>query len=139
MTDFNVYRGDDPFATLVDRIPNVAWPGAYDLYYMDGEDNVLCPKCAREAERIYRDGVLGDMCDWCLTGKLPWEVLELEGYGTGVDCDGRPYSECAFLNNWSWENKLRPQHQAVHWEGEPLVCDECNVEIESAYGAIVEG
>ena len=22
----------------------------------------------------------------------------------------------------------------VHWEGEPIVCDECNKEIESAYG-----
>ena len=26
----------------------------------------------------------------------------------------------------------------VHWEGEPLMCDNCNDEIESAYGPIDE-
>lgn len=26
------------------------------------------------------------------------------------------------------------EHQSVHWEGKPLICEECNAEIESAYG-----
>lgn len=26
----------------------------------------------------------------------------------------------------------------VHWEGEPIMCDECGVEIESAYGPVDE-
>lgn len=29
---------------------------------------------------------------------------------------------------------FRPCAYAVHWEGEPLICDNCNAEIESAYG-----
>ena len=26
-----------------------AWPGGYPVYYIDGEDNVLCPLCAHRA------------------------------------------------------------------------------------------
>lgn len=26
--------------------------------------------------------------------------------------------------------------QHVHWEGDPLICEECNVAIESAYGPV---
>jgi hypothetical protein len=29
---------------------------------------------------------------------------------------------------------LVPQQIAIHWEGAPLVCDECYSDIESAYG-----
>lgn len=27
-----------------------AWPGGYPLYYLDGDNCVLCVKCARESE-----------------------------------------------------------------------------------------
>lgn len=27
----------------------------------------------------------------------------------------------------------------VHWEGEPMQCDDCECEIESAYGPVSEG
>lgn len=26
----------------------------------------------------------------------------------------------------------------IHWEGEPINCDECNTQIESAYGEVTE-
>jgi hypothetical protein len=27
-------------------LPKYAWPGGYPIYYVDGEDNVLCASCA---------------------------------------------------------------------------------------------
>lgn len=30
------------------KLPAWAWPGGYPLYYLDEEDNVLCPKCANK-------------------------------------------------------------------------------------------
>ena len=29
-----------------DKLPKWAWPGGYPLYYLDNENNVLCPACA---------------------------------------------------------------------------------------------
>ena len=29
-------------------LPTHAWPGGYPMFYLDGENNVLCPKCANE-------------------------------------------------------------------------------------------
>jgi len=34
---------------------------------------------------------------------------------------------------WEDEQALKVEPM-VHWEGEPLYCEECNAEIESAYG-----
>ena len=28
------------------KLPFYAWPGCYPLYYIDKENNVLCPECA---------------------------------------------------------------------------------------------
>lgn len=28
-----------------------AWPGGYAIYYIDGENSVLCPTCANESEK----------------------------------------------------------------------------------------
>lgn len=30
------------------QLPACAWPGGYPIYYLDGYDSVLCPKCATE-------------------------------------------------------------------------------------------
>lgn len=34
--------------------------------------------------------------------------------------------------------QFKPIACDIHWEGEPLQCDHCNAEIESAYGPIDE-
>ncbi len=67
------------------QLPAYTCPGGYPLFYLDGHDSTLCPKCATE----------------CLSNDTP---------------------------------SLRPVACAVHWEGEPLSCEECNADIESAYG-----
>ncbi len=33
-----------------------------------------------------------------------------------------------------WDKQWRLVRVDVHWEGEPLICDHCNGQIESAYG-----
>ena len=30
------------------ELPAFAWPGGYPLFYLDSENNVLCPKCAND-------------------------------------------------------------------------------------------
>ena len=30
------------------NLPAYAWPGGYPLFYMDSENNVLCPECANK-------------------------------------------------------------------------------------------
>jgi hypothetical protein len=30
--------------------PAWAWPGGYPLYYLDNENNILCPKCANKED-----------------------------------------------------------------------------------------
>lgn len=62
-------------------------------------------------------------------GKLP-HCTDLGGYPlyyidnhNNVYCD-----ECAT------KSAKEIVASAVHWEGEPHICEECNTEIESAYG-----
>lgn len=54
------------------KLSSYAWPGGYPLYYLDNENNVLCPKCANKdgmstevvaADINYEDGEL--YCDDC--------------------------------------------------------------------------
>jgi len=38
-----------------DHLPAYAWPGGYPLFYMDEENNVLCPRCAfKDKDDEYR-------------------------------------------------------------------------------------
>lgn len=67
------------------QLPSFAWPGGYPLFYLDGENSILCAKCAT-----------------------------------------------ASLDNE--EERRRPVACDAHYEGEPLQCDECYENIESAYG-----
>ena len=30
------------------KLPSYAWPGGYQLFYLDRDNNVLCPACANE-------------------------------------------------------------------------------------------
>jgi len=34
-------------------LPFFAWPGGYPIYYLDGDNCVLCPECAENAVREY--------------------------------------------------------------------------------------
>jgi len=31
------------------KLPSYAWPGGYPMYYLDGENSVLCPVCAEKS------------------------------------------------------------------------------------------
>jgi hypothetical protein len=45
-------------------------------------------------------------------------------------------AKCAtseLYNREGWENE-RPVDCDMHYEGEPMICEECNAEIASAYG-----
>ena len=54
-------------------LPAYAWPGGYPLYYLDKEDNVLCPDCANDNDQfnepIICPGInwedMGLNCDHC--------------------------------------------------------------------------
>lgn len=120
--------GPEPFDTLKQRIVEFAWPGGYPVFYLDGHNDTLCAKCARESEATFCNGVLGDMCDWCLTGKLPWEHFTPDEEGWVA------FEERDFQNNWSHEHKLRPHHQEVNYEDDSMYCAECNKHIKPAYG-----
>lgn len=45
--------------------------------------------------------------------------------------------DCAF-NDAIAGSYFGPYTPAIHWEGDPLFCDECGKEIASAYGPIEE-
>lgn len=38
----------DEFRNDKGELPAFAWPGGYPLFYLDNEDNVLCPHCANK-------------------------------------------------------------------------------------------
>ena len=66
-----------------------AWPGGYPMFYLDGNNSILCADCASES----------------CSDDIP---------------------------------KFRPVACDVHWEGDPLTCEHCNTDIESAYGPLDE-
>lgn len=37
------------FERINGSLPAYAWPGGYPIYYLDGENSILCPKCATES------------------------------------------------------------------------------------------
>jgi len=32
------------------KLPTYAWPGGYQMFYLDTDSNVLCPDCANNAD-----------------------------------------------------------------------------------------
>lgn len=64
---------------------------------------------------IMGDG--GTLCPKCANGENG-SAAYLDEEGTTMGTDPQ-WEICA---------------QEIHWEGEPLICDHCNGEIESAYG-----
>ena len=45
-------------------------------------------------------------------------------------------NECAQSDIDSCATTKEDIHMAIHWEGEPVQCEECQTEIESAYGPV---
>lgn len=54
-------------------LPAFAWPGGYPIYYLDKENNVLCPACANKNDEFSAPIVAADInwedaglyCDQC--------------------------------------------------------------------------
>jgi hypothetical protein len=79
------------------KLPLVAWPGCYPLFYLDADNCTLCPDCANN--QLAEDQT--------------------------ADKAGEQYAKNMSIVAYD-----------VHWEGEPIICEGCNKEIESAYGPI---
>ncbi len=55
------------------KLPAFAWPGGYPVFYLDGENNVLCPACANDNDAFTSPIVATDanwedprlFCDHC--------------------------------------------------------------------------
>lgn len=123
----NLHRNGTPgpFDTLKDELVEFAWPGGYQVFYMDGEGTTLCAKCARKSEEIFRNGVLGDFAAWC---------ANVNGDDGGVGGFLNPDTSASYANNWSWEEKLRPAAQGVNYEDSNLQCGECMEMIPASCG-----
>ena len=90
---FDTVRLDDG------RLPSHAWPGAYPVVYLDGENETLCPKCANDADRsdewdeqqqpqlwfIHWEGA-PEICAQC-NGVIESAYGDYEGEGEGFEPD----------------------------------------------------
>jgi hypothetical protein len=54
-------------------LPAFAFPGGYPIYYLDGENSVLCPDCANASDRDPKE------CPQFrpVTGEVNWEDAHL--------------------------------------------------------------
>ena len=92
-------------------LDSYAWPGGYPLYYplADG-GGCLCPECANKN-----------------IGLINAEMREAREFVADPKNAKRGYRRDA----GQWEIGA-PE---AHWEGSPIICENCNAQIESAYGA----
>jgi hypothetical protein len=97
-----------------------AWPGGYPVYYLDKNNDVLCPKCAQAILEAVRADAL---------------LIALGAFAEDEDGElAAPYLH-EMWNAIGWESSRDvPIRYDAHYEGAPLVCEECQAEIESAYG-----
>jgi hypothetical protein len=67
-------------------LPAYAWPGGYPLFYIDEENNVLCPDCANKNDEFDKPIVAADAnwedpdlyCDHC-SARIESAYAEPEG------------------------------------------------------------
>ncbi len=45
------------------NLPAYAWPGGYPIFYLDSENNVLCPSCANQNDE-YTAPIVAHDCNW---------------------------------------------------------------------------
>jgi len=93
-------------------IPQWAWPGGYPLEYWTKDGSVLCPTCA---ERIVKD--------WIAQGEKDYSDLDDDTIDVLYDV----------VDMFRYDTDL-PEGCAPYYEGPTMFCEECNAEIESAYG-----
>ena len=80
------------------RLPAYAWPGGYQLFYVDNHDCVLCPDCANDHDNYgggtvvaydinYEDATLScDACNkWIDPSYLDGKELITARFGTGEE------------------------------------------------------
>lgn len=65
--------------------------------------------------------------------KFP-SVSNLGGYTISYIGLGDGLVYCADCANKADEETQDTLNQYIHWEGNSITCDECNIEIESEYG-----
>lgn len=97
----DIYRDEDS-----GELPTYAWPGGYNLYYLDAENSTLCPKCANEQEK---DRLIAQI------------EAEDEGYVWNGNAPGLGTLSAIIAYD-------------VNYEDDDLYCDQCGEHIESAYG-----
>lgn len=57
---------DSTLKSLLDengKLPAVAWPGGYPIFYVDAESNALCPACAN-ANDSYSPRIVASDINW---------------------------------------------------------------------------
>jgi hypothetical protein len=103
------------------------WTGSYPVYFLDRNNNVLCPKCAQAIfEAVRADALLVAL------GADGEFVKDDDGHGWHWE---RDEVLSAMRDAIGWESSREvPIGYDAHWEGPPLTCEECQAEIESAYG-----
>ena len=45
------------------ELPSFAWPGGYPIFYLDNENNVLCPECANKHDE-YNGEIIAHDINW---------------------------------------------------------------------------
>ena len=45
------------------KLPSFAWPGGYPIFYLDNQNNVLCPECANKHNE-YSGTIIAHDINW---------------------------------------------------------------------------
>jgi hypothetical protein len=122
----NAFPRNPDYPVTYGSLDAYAWPGGYPVFYLDRNNDVLCPKCAQAIlEAVRADALLV-----ALGAELGQDEFDEDGFCVGPD----PVLS-AMRDAIGWESTRDvPIVYDAHWEGAPLTCEECQAEIESAYG-----
>jgi hypothetical protein len=108
------------YPTTYGSLDAYAWPGGYPVYYLDKNNDVLCPKCAQAILEAVRADAL---------------LIALGAFAEDEDGELAAPHLHEMWNAIGWESSREvPIRYDAPNEGAPLVCEECQAEIESAYG-----
>lgn len=80
----------------------------------------------------------GSLPSFAWPGGYPMYYLCADNGILCPDCANGENGSEANKGAWTDDKQWRIVDSDVHWEGEPLICDHCNKEIESAYGPVEE-
>lgn len=98
------------------KLSAYAWPGGYDIMYLDHDNSVLCVDCARQSEEDKDDLPRFAPCDWFILNEGEEWCNECNAH-FGEPIEDEENSGCEYCNNGKlWSNDL----------GEYVTCPECN-------------